>query len=78
MNEFSHIDKQGNVKMVDITDKVSTVRTAKAEGKVFLQPETISAIKGDALPKGNVLTIAKVAGGCSTSGGNGGPHEGGQ
>ena len=62
MNEFSHIDKQGNVKMVDITDKVSTVRTAKAEGKVFLQPETISAIKGDALPKGNVLTIAKVAG----------------
>ena len=62
MNEFSHIDKQGNVKMVDVTDKVSTVRTAKAEGKIFLQPETISAIQGDTLPKGNVLTIAKVAG----------------
>ena len=62
MNDFSHIDKQGNVKMVDVTDKVSTIRTAKAEGKIFLQPETISAIQGDTLPKGNVLTIAKVAG----------------
>jgi len=62
MNEFSHIDKQGNVKMVDVTDKVSTVRTAKAEGKIFLQPETILAIQGHTLPKGNVLTIAKVAG----------------
>jgi molybdenum cofactor biosynthesis protein MoaC len=62
MNKFSHIDKQGNVKMVDVTDKVSTVRTAKAEGKIFLQPETILAIQGHTLPKGNVLTIAKVAG----------------
>jgi len=62
MNEFSHIDKQGNVKMVDVTDKVSTIRTAKAEGKIFLQPETILAIQGHTLPKGNVLTIAKVAG----------------
>ena len=62
MNEFSHLDKQCNVKMVDVTDKVSTVRTAKAKGIIFLLSETISAIQDDVLPKGNVLTTASVAG----------------
>ena len=62
MNEFSHLDKQCNVKMVDVTDKVRTVRIAKAEGVISMQPETISAIQDDALPKGNVLTTAKIAG----------------
>jgi molybdenum cofactor biosynthesis protein MoaC len=62
MNDFSHLDNSGNVKMVDVTDKVSTVRMAKAEGKISLLPETILAIQDDALPKGNVLTTAKIAG----------------
>ena len=62
MNEFSHLDKQGNVKMVDVTDKVSTVRISKAEGVISMQPDTISAIQDDALPKGNVLTTAKISG----------------
>jgi molybdenum cofactor biosynthesis protein MoaC len=62
MNDFSHLDKQGNVKMVDVTDKVVTVRIAKAEGKISMLPETILAIQNDALPKGNVLTTAKIAG----------------
>jgi len=62
MSEFSHLDKFGNVKMVDVTDKVSTARMAKAEGKISMLPETISAINNDALPKGNVLTTAKIAG----------------
>ncbi len=62
MNEFSHLDKHGNVKMVDVTDKVTTARIAKAEGKITMLPETISAIQNDALPKGNVLTTAKIAG----------------
>ncbi|MBT3608501.1 MAG: bifunctional molybdenum cofactor biosynthesis protein MoaC/MoaB, partial [Candidatus Marinimicrobia bacterium] len=62
MNEFSHLDKHGNVKMVDVTDKVTTARMAKAEGKITMLPETISAIQNDALPKGNVLTTAKIAG----------------
>ena len=62
MSEFSHLDKKGNVKMVDVTDKITTVRIAKAEGVISMQPDTISAIQDDALPKGNVLTTAKIAG----------------
>ena len=48
--------------MVDVTDKVTTVRIAKAEGVISMQPDTIAAIKDDALPKGNVLTTAKISG----------------
>ena len=48
--------------MVDVTDKVSTTRVAKAEGQISMLHETISAIQDDALPKGNVLTTAKIAG----------------
>jgi molybdenum cofactor biosynthesis protein MoaC len=62
MSEFSHLDKKGNVKMVDVTDKVTTVRIAQAEGVISMQPDTILAIQDDALPKGNVLTTAKIAG----------------
>jgi len=62
MAKFSHIDEKGNVKMVDVTDKLSTVRIAKAKGKITMKPETISAINNDQLPKGNVLTTAKISG----------------
>ena len=62
MNDFSHLDNKGNVKMVDVTDKVVIVRIAKAEGKISILPETILAIQNDALPKGNVLTTAKISG----------------
>jgi len=62
MNDFSHLDNKGNVKMVDVTDKVVTTRIAKAEGKISMLPETILAIQNDALPKGNVLTTAKISG----------------
>ena len=48
--------------MVDVTDKVVTTRIAKAEGKIFMLPETILATQNDALPKGNVLTTAKISG----------------
>ncbi|MCK5904190.1 MAG: bifunctional molybdenum cofactor biosynthesis protein MoaC/MoaB, partial [Gammaproteobacteria bacterium] len=62
MSEFSHLDKHGNVKMVDVTDKLTTARMAKAEGKISILPETILAIQDVTLPKGNVLTTAKIAG----------------
>ena len=48
--------------MVDVTDKVSTTRVAKAKGQIAMLHETISAIQDDTLPKGNVLTTAKIAG----------------
>ena len=62
MSDFTHLDQSGNVKMVDVTDKLATVRMAKAEGQISMLPETILAIQEDALPKGNVLTTAKIAG----------------
>tara|TARA_Y100000590_G_scaffold363027_1_gene420461 strand:+ start:11354 stop:12295 length:942 start_codon:yes stop_codon:yes gene_type:complete len=62
MKEFSHLDKDGNVYMVDVTEKQVSMRTAKAEGKIFLSAETIHKMKEDAIPKGNVLTTAKLAG----------------
>ena len=49
MNEFSHLDKDGNVRMVDVTDKTATVRTAKASGKITMLSETITAIKDNTL-----------------------------
>ena len=62
MNEFSHLDSKGDVKMVDVTDKTATVRMAKAEGKIHLQQATIALIQDNSIPKGNVLTTAKIAG----------------
>ena len=62
MTEFSHIDKNGDVKMVDVTEKFSTARIAIAEGKIYMSSKTIEAIKNTVLPKGNVLTTAKIAG----------------
>ena len=65
MNKFSHIDKDGSVKMVDITDKSPSIRIARAEGKIALHEETINSIQNNKLPKGNVLTAAKIAGICA-------------
>ncbi len=48
--------------MVDVTDKVSTTRVAKAKGQIDMLNKTISAIQDDTLPKGNVLTTAKISG----------------
>ena len=62
MVEFSHMDEKGAVKMVDVTNKNVSFRLARAEGKIRLQPDTIAAITDNTLPKGNVLTTAKIAG----------------
>ena len=62
MSKFSHLDESGNASMVDVTDKVSTARMARAESKITMKPETISAIQDNSLPKGSVLTTAKIAG----------------
>ena len=62
MTEFSHVDEKGNVKMVDVTNKLLTVRVAKAEGKINMRPGTIARIRDGELPKGNVLNTAKIAG----------------
>ena len=60
--QFSHMDQDGNVKMVDVGHKPATQRIALAEGIVDLNETTMKLLKESALPKGDVLTCAKIAG----------------
>ena len=59
---FSHMDQDGNARMVDVSAKNDTSRTAIVRGLVRLSAETMRLLKEDALPKGDVLTTAKIAG----------------
>jgi cyclic pyranopterin phosphate synthase len=62
MGKFSHIDKEGKANMVDVGHKVPQTREAKASGKILLEKETIRLIKENDLKKGDVLTVAEIAG----------------
>ncbi len=61
-NKLSHINEKGNAYMVDVSDKLDTVRVAIARGEILLSSETIMHIKNDTLKKGNVLSTAQIAG----------------
>ncbi|MDA8137193.1 MAG: cyclic pyranopterin monophosphate synthase MoaC [Desulfobacteraceae bacterium] len=62
MVDFTHIDDQGRVRMVDVTAKPATERVAKAQARIAMRPDTFSKIHQHALPKGNVLETARIAG----------------
>jgi len=62
VSEFTHIDDKGQVRMVDVTDKKKTVRTAKAQGFIFMNPDTLEKIRTQGVKKGNVLETARIAG----------------
>jgi len=62
MMAISHLDEKGKARMVDVTRKASTVRTAVARGKVLMHPETVDMIESEGIAKGNVLGVAKIAG----------------
>jgi cyclic pyranopterin phosphate synthase len=62
MSKFSHIDEEGRVRMVDVTAKKPTVRTAVAGGMIYLNPETFDLIQNQKVKKGNVLETARIAG----------------
>ena len=59
--KFSHIDDDGSVRMVDVGAKAVTRRVAIAEGVVEVNEHTMDLLKKRALPKGDVLTCAKIA-----------------
>ena len=59
---LTHLDDQGNAKMVDVGDKDVTSREAVARGHISIQPETLRLIKEGLMKKGDVLTIAQLAG----------------
>ncbi len=60
--DFTHLDNNGNIAMVDVSGKPGTLRMARASGCIVMQPATIELLAREALPKGNVLTTAKLAG----------------
>ena len=62
MSEFSHVGPDGEARMVDVSAKPVTERLARATGAIRMRPETLVAIRNDTLAKGDVLTVAKVAG----------------
>jgi cyclic pyranopterin phosphate synthase len=62
MTDFTHIDSNGNAKMVDVSEKEQTLRTALARGYIKLNAEIISKIKNMVVEKGDVISTARIAG----------------
>lgn len=62
MPELSHADSSGQAKMVDVSEKAVTARFARATGSIRMKPETLDAIRRNSLAKGDVVSVARVAG----------------
>jgi cyclic pyranopterin monophosphate synthase len=62
MAGFTHFDKEGKAQMVDVSDKAETERVATAKGSVIMQPTTLALIKEGGVKKGDVLSVARLAG----------------
>jgi len=59
---LSHTDSAGKANMVDVSNKITQVRTATARGHITLSPETVHLIRENQVKKGDVLTVAEIAG----------------
>jgi len=62
MKKLSHIDNKGKARMVDVGGKDDQLREAKAKGFIKLEKETINLVKENKIKKGDVLTLAEIAG----------------
>ena len=59
---FTHLDEHGRARMVDVGDKAETARSATAAGDILMQPATLRRIREGGLAKGDVLSVARLAG----------------
>ncbi|PWD51393.1 cyclic pyranopterin monophosphate synthase MoaC [Serinibacter arcticus] len=59
---FTHLDGAGHARMVDVTEKLPTVRSATATGFVHCPPGVIAALRDDTVPKGDAFAVARIAG----------------
>jgi cyclic pyranopterin phosphate synthase len=59
---LSHLDEAGAARMVDVSGKEVTTRTARATGRVLVTPEVVTLLRGTGLPKGDALATARIAG----------------
>ncbi|MCW2583977.1 MAG: moaC [Klenkia sp.] len=59
---LTHVDETGAARMVDVTDKAVTARVATAAGRVLVSPEVVALLRGDGVPKGDAIAVARIAG----------------
>jgi cyclic pyranopterin monophosphate synthase len=62
VTEFSHLDREGEARMVDVGEKAVVRRTAAAAGRISMSPQTVEMLRERALPKGDALNTARIAG----------------
>lgn len=62
MDRLTHVDETGAARMVDVSGKAVTARTAVATGRVLVAPAVIALLRGEGVPKGDALAVARVAG----------------
>ena len=60
--KLTHLDEQGRARMVDVSHKPDTERIAIARGEIHMKPETLNLIRAGQIKKGDVLTVAQIAG----------------
>src|SRR3954449_12245553 len=61
-DRLTHVDESGAARMVDVSGKAVTARTATASGRVLVSPRVVALLRGDGVPKGDALAVARVAG----------------
>jgi cyclic pyranopterin phosphate synthase len=59
---LTHVDEHGAARMVDVSGKDVTVRTATASGRVLVSPEVVALLRGEGVPKGDAIAVARIAG----------------
>ncbi|GAA0609582.1 cyclic pyranopterin monophosphate synthase MoaC [Kribbella sandramycini] len=59
---LTHVDETGAARMVDVSAKETSTRRAVASGKVLVSAEVVGALRGDGVPKGDALAVARIAG----------------
>ncbi len=62
MGDLSHLDAQGEARMVDVSGKDVSSRSARASGAIRMEPQTLNAVRANSLTKGDVLSVARIAG----------------
>lgn len=59
---LTHVDESGAARMVDVSGKDVTARTASASGRVLVSPDVVALLRGEGVPKGDALAVARIAG----------------
>ena len=62
MTRLTHVDGRGQARMVDVSAKAVTAREASAAGRVLCSPQVVALLRGDGVPKGDALAVARIAG----------------